>query len=141
MWRAYAAGIALAFVVFGDTQISLAQTAAPAGASLYFIEPKDGATVKSPVRVVFGLKGMGVAPALVEWPNTGHHHLLIDKEPVRPGVPIPVTPGYMHFGGGQTEANVELPKGVHKLQLVLGDHNHAPHEPPVMSQVITVTVE
>lgn len=120
---------------------ALAQTPAPAGASLYFIQPNDGATVSNPVKVVFGLTGMGVAPALVEWPNTGHHHLLIDQKPPAPGVPIPNSAGYMHFGGGQTEAAVTLPPGTHTLQLVLGDHNHAPHEPPVMSPVITITVK
>lgn len=114
---------------------------APKGAEVFFIEPADGATVKSPVRVVFGLRNMGVAPALVEWPNTGHHHLLINAELGDLTKPIPNDPGYKHFGGGQTEAAVELPPGRHTLQLVLGDHNHIPHDPPVMSKKITITVE
>lgn len=117
-----------------------AQSPSPAGAALYFVEPADGATVASPVRVVFGLRGMGVAPALVEWPNTGHHHLLVNQSAPPAGRPIPNEPGYMHFGGGQTETTLTLPPGRHTLQLLLGDHNHVPHVPPVLSPVITITV-
>lgn len=117
-----------------------AQTAAPAGAQVYFIEPADGASVKSPVTVKFGLKGIGVAPALVEWPNTGHHHLLVDREAVPTGTVIPNDPTSIHFGGGQTEAQVTLAPGTHTLILELGDHQHIPHRPPVVSQKITITV-
>ncbi len=120
---------------------AMAQSTAPAGAEVYFVEPADGAKVKSPLRVVMGLKGMGVAPALVEWTNTGHHHLLVDKPLAATDKPVPNDAGYMHFGGGQTEAAVTLPPGQHTLQLVLGDHNHVPHTPPVMSKPISVTVE
>lgn len=131
----------LAALLLSTAGAALAQSTAPAGAEVYFIEPADGAKVKSPVRVMMGLKGMGVAPALVEWTNTGHHHLLVDKSLAALNQPVPNGPGYMHFGGGQTEAGVTLPPGQHTLQLVLGDHNHVPHTPPVMSKPITVTVE
>ena len=119
-----------------------AQTPSPAGASVYFINLKDGQEVKNPFLVQFGLSGMGVAPAGVEKPNTGHHHLLIDTrltaEQMKEAIPADDT--HKHFGGGQTEAMVTLPKGTHTLQLVLADWTHIPHVPPVMSEPITITV-
>jgi hypothetical protein len=119
-----------------------AQTPSPEGARVYFINLKDGAEVDSPFLVQFGLSGMGVAPAGVEKPNTGHHHLLIDATltPEQLKEPIPADNNHKHFGGGQTEAMVTLPKGQHTLQLVLGDWTHIPHVPPVMSEPITITV-
>jgi hypothetical protein len=117
------------------------RTPAPAGAEAYIISPKDGATVKSPVTVQFGLKGMGIAPAGVKFENTGHHHLLIDTDaPADAGLPLPATDRIVHYGKGQTEASVTLPAGKHTLQLVLGDQNHMPHNPPVTSRKITITV-
>ena len=111
------------------------------GASVYFISPKDGDVVKSPVHVVFGLAGMGVAPAGVEKGNTGHHHLLIDVDTIALDLPVKKDAQHQHFGGGQTEAMVELEAGKHTLQLLLADHLHIPHQPPVMSEKITITVE
>jgi len=120
---------------------ALPRTPSPPGAEAYIISPKDGATVKSPVRVQFGLKGMGVAPAGVKFENTGHHHLLIDTDaPADPGAPLPATDKIVHFGKGQTEASVPLSPGKHTLQLLLGDQNHVPHNPPVISSRITITV-
>jgi len=120
---------------------ALPRTASPPGAEAYIISPKDGATVKSPVLVQFGLKGMGVAPAGVKFDNTGHHHLLIDTDaPADPGAPLPATDKIVHFGKGQTEASVPLSPGKHTLQLLLGDQNHVPHNPPVISRKITITV-
>ena len=113
----------------------------PKGAKVYIISPKDGKTVKKKFVVRFGLKGMGVAPAGIKFPNTGHHHLVIDGEKYDPELPLPMSDKLKHFGGGQTEAAIELPPGKHTLQLVLGDHLHRPHDPPVVSEVITVTVE
>lgn len=107
---------------------------------LYFITPTDGETVSGPVRVVFGLRGMGIAPAGVQAPNTGHHHLVIDAPTPPPGKPIPADANHLHFGGGQTETVIELEPGTHTLQLVLGDHLHIPHDPPVVSKKITITV-
>jgi hypothetical protein len=122
---------------------ALAQTPSPPGASVYFINIKDGETVTSPFKVQFGLTGMGIAPAGVEKPNTGHHHLLIDTtlSDDQLKAPIPADAQHLHFGGGQTEAMVTLPPGQHTLQLVLGDWSHIPHVPPVMSPVIKVTVK
>src|SRR5882762_5002062 len=120
---------------------ALPRSASPPGAEAYIISPKDGATVKSPVLVQFGLKGMGVAPAGVKCDNTGHHHLLIDTDAhADPGAPLPATDKIVHFGKGQTEASVPLSPGKHTLQLLLGDQNHVPHNPPVISTRITITV-
>jgi len=129
------------FVTAGATCAS-AQTPSPPDAKVYFINLKDGAELDSPFLVQFGLSGMGVAPAGIEKPNTGHHHLIIDTTltPEELKQPIPADDHHLHFGAGQTEAMVTLPKGEHTLQLVLGDWTHIPHMPPVMSDVITVTV-
>jgi hypothetical protein len=117
--------------------------AAPEGAAVYFITPDDGAMVTSPVTVVFGLRGMGIAPAGTEKENTGHHHLLIDIEPdaLDLNEALPADDNVKHFGGGQTETSVELAPGPHTLRLLLGDMNHVPFDPPVISEEITVTVE
>src|SRR6195256_2645751 len=129
------------FAAAGFTPVA-AQTPSPAGAKVYIINLKDGAKVKSPFLMQFGLSGMGVAPAGVEKPNTGHHHLLIDTTLTADQMkePIPADDNHKHFGGGQTEAMVTLPKGQHTLQLVLGDWTHIPHVPPVMSEPIRITV-
>ncbi|GAA3575412.1 DUF4399 domain-containing protein [Marinobacter xestospongiae] len=117
-------------------------SSAPDDASAYIISPANGETVTSPVKVRFGLAGMGVAPAGIEQAHTGHHHLLIDVEELpAPDQPIPADDHHRHFGGGQTEVTVDLPPGQHTLQLLLGDHQHIPHSPPVASEVVTVTVE
>lgn len=120
------------------------ETPSPAGAAVYFIALEDGAVVESPFRVRFGLTGMGVAPAGVEKANTGHHHLLMNTEPPQGedlDYSIPADDNHRHFGGGQTEAMVDLPPGKHTLQLLLGDQNHIPHNPPVMSSKLTITVK
>jgi hypothetical protein len=120
-----------------------AQTAAPAGSTVYFINLKDKDTVTSPFKVQFGLTGMGVAPAGVEKDKTGHHHLLIDTKlsDEEAKAPVAMDAQHMHFGGGQTETTVTLPPGQHTLQLVLGDWSHIPFSPLVASPVITVTVK
>jgi hypothetical protein len=121
--------------------VAIARTPSPPGAEVYIISPRDGAKVHSPVTVVFGLKGMGVAPAGVKFDNTGHHHLLIDTDPPSDvNAPLPATDKIVHFGKGQTEASVPLSPGKHTLQLLLGDQNHVPHNPPVISKKITITV-
>lgn len=119
----------------------LPRTPSPAEAKLYFISPADGATVPRRFEVRFGLRGMGVAPAGVEMQFTGHHHLLIDVEEIDFTRPLPADDRHLHFGGGQTETAIELPPGTHTLQLILGDHRHVPHDPPVVSAKITVTVK
>lgn len=117
-------------------------TPAPEGASVYFVTPLDGDTISSPVTVRFGLEGLGVAPAGVEREKTGHHHLLVNVEELpAKDEPIPADDRHIHFGGGQTQTTLELEPGEHTLQLLVGDHLHVPHEPPVMSEKITITVK
>ena len=111
------------------------------GAAVYFISPQDGDTVSSPVHVVFGLAGMGVAPAGIEVKNTGHHHLLIDVDEIAFDTPVMLDDQHLHFGKGETEAMVELTPGEHSLQLLLADHYHMPHQPAVMSEKIKITVK
>ncbi len=118
-----------------------AATPAPDGAKVYIISPKDGDTVSGKVTVLFGLSGMGVAPAGVNKPKTGHHHLLIDAVELPPaGKPMGKSDHLKHFGGGQTQTTLDLAPGKHTLQLVLGDHVHVPLAPPVISKKITITV-
>jgi Domain of unknown function (DUF4399) len=117
------------------------KVAAVSGTSLYFINVKNGDTLASPVTIQFGLKGMGVAPAGVEKAATGHHHLLVDVAELDVNAGIPMSDQHRHFGLGQTEVAIALKPGVHTLQLVLGDQNHIPHHPVVMSERITVTVK
>jgi hypothetical protein len=121
---------------------ALTRKPAPAGAMAYIVEPADGARVTNPVRVVFGLKGFGVAPAGVDRNDAGHHHLLVDVGmPANLALPIPNDEQHRHFGGGQTEVELTLPPGRHTLQMVLGDHLHIPHDPPIASSVVTIEVQ
>lgn len=140
-WFAWIWVLALGVSVAATAQES--RKKAPEGASLYFISPENGARVKSPVAVRFGLAGMGVAPAGVARGKTGHHHVLIDTDAktLDMSKPLPSSDRVKHFGGGQTEAALELPPGKHTLQLVLGDENHVPFDPPLMSEKITITVQ
>jgi len=136
-----------AFLVLASPALA-GDTPAPDGAQVYFVNLKDGASVSSPVTVLFGLKGMGVAPAGTDKEATGHQHILIDRPPLGEGPDgaeelnsgLPADDHHKHFGGGQTEVTLDLSPGTHTLQLVLGDLNHVPHNPPVTSEVITITV-
>ena len=118
-----------------------AGTPAPENARVYIISPADGETVSNPVTVKFGLEGMGVAPAGVNVPDTGHHHLLVDSDLPPLDKPIPADKNHIHFGKGQTQTTLTLLPGKHTLQLLLGDANHIPHSPPVISEKITITVK
>jgi hypothetical protein len=140
--------ISVAIAVF-STSAYAEGTPSADGAYVYFANLEDGAKVASPVKVIFALSGMGVAPAGTEKVNTGHHHLLIDRAPFGEGEDgadeliygIPSDDNHRHFGGGQTEVVLDLTPGTHSLQMVLGDMGHVPHNKPVMSEVITITVE
>ena len=139
-WK-YVAIVALLVGLSAGGALASDRTPAVEGAVVYIVSPADGATVSSPVTVVFGLKGMGVAPAGTENDKTGHHHLIVDA-PLPPlGEPIPADERHIHFGGGQTEYTIELAPGSHTLQLLLGDLNHVPHDPVVASEPITITVK
>ena len=120
---------------------ALPRSPAPEGAMVYIVSPADGETVTSPVRVVFGLRGIGIAPAGIEMADTGHHHVLVDTQLPDMGLPIPADEQRVHFGLGQSEAELELAPGTHTLQLLVGDHLHIPHDPPLMSEVVTVEVQ
>lgn len=125
------------------------ETPSADGTTQYFVNLADGATVASPVKVIFGLKGMGVAPAGVEKEGTGHHHILLNRAPFGEGEDgkeeydfnLPADEQHIHYGKGQTEATLDLQPGKHTIQLVLGDNNHIPHNPPVYSKVITINVQ
>lgn len=117
-------------------------TPSATGATVYFISPGNGSTVTSPVTVRFGLKGMGIAPAGVQFDATGHHHVLIDQATLPDmTLPLPTNEHVVHFGKGQTETELTLTPGQHTLQLVLGNYLHVPHTPPVVSEKITITVK
>ena len=123
------------------TAADLPRSPAPKDVELYIIAPVDGETVTNPVTVRFGLRGMGIAPAGIAMENTGHHHLLIDADLPPYNLPIPADANHVHFGKGQTEATVTLAPGRHRLQLLLADHLHIPHDPPVVSKPVTIIVK
>jgi hypothetical protein len=120
---------------------ALPRTPSSEGASVYIISPADGASLTSPVTVRFGLRGMGIAPAGVQSPGTGHHHLILDAPTPALDKMLPTDAHHQHFGKGQTEVTLDLPKGSHTLQLVFADHIHVPHQPPLVSARITITVK
>lgn len=135
----------LAALMFMAAPAQSGDTPAPEEAYLYIGWPNDGEVIRTsgtkPFRVWFGLRHMGVAPAGVDVPSTGHHHLLVDT-PVPPlDEPIPADENHIHFGLGQTQTQLILPRGQHTLQLIMGDHAHVPHDPPIISRQITFTIE
>ena len=142
---AVATGVLIAGAAFADGH----RNPAPEGARAYIVSPADGSTVPNPVTIVFGLEGMGVAPAGTEKEKTGHHHLLLNRPALGEGPDgadellygIPADDNHLHFGGGQTQVTLDLPAGEHTMQLVVGDLNHVPHDPPIMTEVITITVQ
>jgi hypothetical protein len=120
---------------------AFARTPAPAGARVFIVSPKDGDTVATPVKVVFGIEGMGLVPAGEKNDSAGHHHLLVDTDLADAGIPIPADEKHLHYGKAQTEAEIPLGPGTHTLQLVLGDYLHIPFDPVISSEKITITVK
>jgi hypothetical protein len=137
-------GLSVILLVLGGYALAAdapAPVPSPEGAEAYFISPTNGAELTPTFIVRFGLRGMGVAPVAVDVPKTGHHHLLVDAAELPPlDAPLPANDHVIHFGGGQTETEITLAPGTHTLQLVLGDYLHRPHDPPVISDKITITV-
>lgn len=123
-----------------DSAPTLPRTPSLEGTKVFFKSPADGSSLKSPVKLEFGLEGMTVTKAGDATPGTGHHHLIIDADLPPMDAPIPANENYIHFGDGSTSKELELPPGEHKLRLLLGDYKHVPHEPPVYSDVLTITV-
>jgi hypothetical protein len=137
----------LALVTLGSglvlgSRARAARQPAPKDAYLYIIWPNDGDVIRGGFWCRFGLRNMGIAPAGVTKEHVGHHHLLVDVDVAKLDLnePIPADRNHLHFGAGQTEARIELPPGRHTLQLLLGDHDHVPFDPPVMSRKVTITV-
>ena len=120
---------------------TLQRTTAPTDARVFFITPADGTTVSSPVSVEFGMEGMAVVPAGDTTPVSGHHHILIDADLPDLNLPIPKDERHVHFGDGSSATELTLAPGEHTLQLLFADHLHIPHEPPVYSERITITVK
>jgi Domain of unknown function (DUF4399) len=131
------------------SQAQIPRTPAPENARVYFITPQNGEVLSGPVTVRFGLEQMGIAPAgafkdastMAQWPNTGHHHLIIDGELPPLDQPIPANDTYHHFGTGATQVTLTLAPGDHTLQLLMGDAMHIPHNPAVTSEKITIHVK
>jgi len=128
-------------VVAEVTRESLARTPSADGAEVFFVTPTDGATVSNPISVEFGIRSMDVVKAGNAQPNSGHHHLLLDTSVPDLRLPIPADEHHIHFGDGSTATEITLQPGEHTLQMLLGDHLHIPHDPPLLSDPITITVE
>src|SRR5262245_7320261 len=143
-WFKLAASMLLVFAATcsgsADDKRTVSPTPSPPGAAAHFLELKDGDTVPTKVTVRFGLREMGVAPAGLDRPNSGHHHLLIDTDLPPLNEPIPNDFNHLHFGAGQTEAQVTLKPGPHTIQILFGDKDHIPHNPPLLSPAIRVVV-
>ena len=120
---------------------AMPRTPSAEGARVFFITPADGDTVSSPVTLEFGIEGMTVVTAGDDTPQSGHHHLLVDAEVPDLGLPVPADSNHIHFGDARTATELALEPGQHTLRLLLGDHLHIPHDPPVMSDPITITVQ
>jgi hypothetical protein len=121
--------------------MGIPRTASADGANVFFITPTDGATVSNPIAIEFGIAGMDVVRAGTEQKNSGHHHLLIDTELPAMGMPIPADDHHIHFGDGSDSTEISLEPGEHTMQMLLGDYLHIPHNPPLLSTQITITVK
>jgi hypothetical protein len=140
--RPLISALAVAALVAGSFAAWAGTTKRDPAAELYIGWPNDGEVIKKrSIRVWFGLRNMGVAPAGIDTENTGHHHLIIDADLPSFDEPIPSDEHHVHFGKGQTETVIELPPGKHTLQLIMGDKDHVPHDPPLYSKKITITVK
>ena len=129
-------------IALGSAALLMGASAASIAAEgrAFLIEPKDGATVTSPFTVKFGVEGKTVVPAGEDQPNSGHHHLIVDGGPIPAGEVVPTDDQHLHFGKGQTETELSLPKGTHKLTTQFADFGHVSYGPD-WSQTVTITVE
>ena len=120
---------------------ALPRTASPDGAKVFFITPVNGDTVSNPFNIEFGIEAMSIVAAGDNQAHSGHHHLLVDSELPDLALPIPSDTSHIHFGDASTSTQLTLDSGEHTLRLLLGDHRHIPHDPPVISELITITVK
>ena len=135
-------GVVAALLLLGSVDALADGAKRDPNAQLYIGWPNNGEVIRSTnVRVWFGLRNMGVAPAGTDLPNVGHHHVIVDAEIPNAADPIPSNEHYLHFGKGQTETVIPLTKGVHTLQLNFADKNHLQFDPPLVSKKITITVK
>ena len=141
MHRTWALAAALAGTLLAGSAAVAQQSTMPADAKVYILWPSDGQVVKGGFWIRMGLSGAGIAPAGTDKANTGHHHLIVDADLPPLDQPIPNDHNHLHFGLGQTETFIDLPPGTHTLQLLMGDSDHIPHDPPVMSKKITIHVQ
>lgn len=112
----------------------------PVGAKVYFGNLEDGQTVTSPVKIEFRVDGMQVEPAAELHENKGHHHLIINGSFLKRGTVVPADSVNIHYGKGQTETEIDLPKGEHTLTLQFADGYHQSYGQQ-MSSSIKVVVE
>ncbi|MCX7080683.1 MAG: DUF4399 domain-containing protein [Pseudomonas sp.] len=140
--RAALVSLLLGASMLASAADSTARTPAPKGATVSIVSPADGATVGESFKVRFAVEGIALAPAGDQTKNTGHHHLFIDVDTLpAENMPIPKDANHMHFGLAQTETDIKLAPGKHTLQMELGDKNHVPFDPPIVSKKITVIVK
>ncbi|AFD06447.1 DUF4399 domain-containing protein [Solitalea canadensis] len=124
-----------------DTTVAKTDTTAiKEGQEVFFVNLKDGQTVKNPVKVEMGVKGMTVEPIGAINPDKGHHHIIIDGSFEPAGTTVPADSTHIHFGKGQTETEVTLTPGKHTLTLQFADGMHTSYGQR-MSKTITVEVK
>ena len=130
----------ITFFIPLSTSVYGGETPSVPGTKVYFINLIEGQKIKSPYLVQLGLTSeMGIAPALADWPDTGHHHIIIDSTITNMNKSI--SNKHVHLGKGQTEILLKLASGKHTIQIFFGDYSHIPHDPPVMSEILNITVE
>lgn len=114
---------------------------APSNAKVFFLKPSASETISGPVKVEFGVDNIEIVPSGQDTPLSGHHHIIINADLPNMDLPIPADENYVHFGDGSSKTTLNLEKGEHTLQLILGDYLHIPHDPPIYSEKITIIVE
>ena len=120
---------------------TIERKAAPEDATVFFIKPRANERFSGPIEVEFGVSNIEIVPSGQDQQGSGHHHIIIDAELPDMNLPITADKNYVHFGDGSSKTTLNLEPGEHTLQLLLGDYLHIPHEPPIMSEKITVFVD
>ncbi len=123
-----------------DHDATTAALTVPEGAKVFFANIQDGDVVTSPLKIEFGVEGMEVEPAGELHQGMGHHHLLINGQPLASGTVVPADSVNIHYGKGQIETEIELTPGEYKLVMQFADGYHQSYGEQ-MSSTITVMVE